>query len=63
MGTMFAKVIKKVAIDEALWNILMPISVKRTANIVTNSLNIPVGALEFDTNVVATRLNQGFDFM
>lgn len=63
MGEMLGKVIKKVAIDGETWNPLMPTTITRTANIVTIRFNVPVGKLNFDTNLVALRTNYGFDFV
>ncbi len=63
IGEMLAKVIKKVTVDNQVWNPLMPTSVLRDQNIITVSYNIPSGQLVLDTSLVAQRPNYGFEFV
>jgi hypothetical protein len=63
MGEMYAKIIKHVSIDGLSWKPLMPLNITRTGALIIISYNIPYGNLSFDTQLVAQRLNMGFDFL
>lgn len=63
MGELYAKVMKKVLIDGATWNPLMPTQVTNVGNIVTIGYNIPTGTLAIDTTNVAARTDYGFEFI
>ncbi len=63
MGELFAKVMKKVAIDHESWSPLMPTDITRTGRSIVVDYHIPEGSLAIDTTIVAERPHYGFDFV
>ncbi len=62
MGELYAKVMKKVLLDGATWDPLMPVSVTRSGTTVLVDYHIPYGTLAVDTTNVASHTNKGFEF-
>jgi hypothetical protein len=62
LGEYYGKVIKKVAVDHEDWRPLSPDSATRSGNIVYVDFHVPAGVLAFDTTLVSSRTNKGFEY-
>lgn len=63
MGELYAKVMKKVLLDGATWDPLMPVSTTISGTTVTIDYHIPSGTLAIDTTNMAERDDYGFEFI
>ena len=62
LGEYYGKVIKKVVIDHETWRPLSPDSAIRSGNIIDVNFHVPAGVLAFDTTLVSSRTNKGFEY-
>jgi len=62
LGEYFAKVYKKVVIDNESWKPLMPEEVNFYGNVIRARFHVPVPPLVFDTNAVLFKENYGFEY-
>lgn len=62
LGEYYGKVIKKVVIDHETWRPLSPDSAVRSGNIIDVNFHVPAGVLAFDTTLVSSRTNKGFEY-
>ena len=62
LGEYYGKVIKKVVIDHETWRPLSPDSAVRSANVIDVNFHVPAGVLAFDTTLVSSRTNKGFEY-
>lgn len=62
LGEYYAKVYKKVVIDNENWSPLMPNSITMSENIIDAEFNVPVPPLTFDTTNVLFKENYGFEY-
>lgn len=62
LGEYYGKVIKKVVVDHEEWRPLSPNSATRSGNIVDVDFHVPAGVLAFDTTLVSSRTNKGFEY-
>lgn len=63
LGEYYAKVYKKVIIDNDNWHPLMPNSITMSENIIDAEFNVPVTPLTFDTVNVLFKENYGFEYI
>ncbi|MES2623393.1 MAG: fibronectin type III domain-containing protein [Patescibacteria group bacterium] len=62
LGEYYAKVMKKVLIDNQPWVPLSPKAITRNGNVIYARMNVPVGSLVIDTTKVDVKVNFGFEY-
>ncbi len=62
LGEYYGKVIKKVVLDHETWRPLSPDLATRSGNIIDVDFHVPAGVLAFDTTLVSSRTNKGFEY-